>query len=78
MARSRVKDKRIYECDECHERHYFHWSEMMRRTKPRCWNCGCTRLIATSREARKEMKERNDALVNFDDSRKDLVRQQQR
>lgn len=78
LARSRVKDKRLYECDECKERRYLHPVELMRAAKPRCFACGCTRLIVCSREAKKELIERNDRLVCFDDSRKDLARARRR
>ena len=44
--------KRLYECDDCHERRFVAWIELNRAAKPKCQRCGCTRLELVSDEAK--------------------------
>lgn len=49
------KNKRLYECDECHRRAYFHWVQFTRAAKPKCPGCGCSRLEPVSNTAKVEI-----------------------
>lgn len=44
--------KRLYECDDCHERRFVAWVELNRAARPKCFGCGSTRLELVSEEAK--------------------------
>jgi len=44
--------RRLYECDDCHERRFVSWVELNRAAKPKCYGCGSTRLELVSEEAK--------------------------
>lgn len=44
--------KRLYECEECHERRFVAWVELNRAARPRCYACGSTQLELVSEEAK--------------------------
>lgn len=48
------KNTRKYECDECKKHSYFHWIEFNRASRPKCPNCGCSRLELVSEAAKLE------------------------
>lgn len=50
----RQVQKRLYECDDCHERRFVAWVELNRAAKPRCFRCGSTRLDLVSEEAKSD------------------------
>ena len=45
-------NKRLCECDECHERRFVAWVELNRAARPRCYGCGSQRLELVSEEAK--------------------------
>lgn len=47
-------NKRLYECDDCHERRFVAWVELNRAAKPRCMKCGATRLELVSEDAKND------------------------
>jgi len=49
---SKQVQKRLYECDDCHERRFVVWVELNRAAKPHCYACGSTRLELVSENAR--------------------------
>jgi len=53
MADKQV-NKRLYECEECHDRRFVPWVELNRAAKPRCYGCGSTRLELVSEDAKKD------------------------
>jgi len=55
------KNKRMYKCDGCGSRRMYSRIEFSRRTKPRCPDCGCTRLELVSDEGRKERLDISEA-----------------
>jgi len=44
--------KRMYECEECHERRFVSWMELNRAARPTCLGCGSGRLELVSEEAK--------------------------
>jgi DNA-directed RNA polymerase subunit RPC12/RpoP len=57
------KGQRLYKCDDCGSRSYFHWKEFERAGKPRCPGCGCTRLEPCSKDARDEIVRKQQVRV---------------
>jgi hypothetical protein len=52
MAGSKQITKRLYECDDCHERRFVAWVELNRAARPRCYGCGSQRLELVSEDAK--------------------------
>ena len=50
----RQVNRRLYECQECHERRMVPWVELNRAARPKCYGCGSTRLELVSEEAKKD------------------------
>jgi hypothetical protein len=48
----RQVQRRLYECDDCHERRFVAWVELCRAAKPKCYKCGSTKLELVSDEAK--------------------------
>ena len=47
--------KRLYECQDCHERRMVPWVELNRAARPKCYGCGSIHLELVSPEAIKDM-----------------------
>ena len=52
--KGRQVSRRLYECDDCHERRMVSWIELNRAAKPKCMGCGSTRLELVSEDAKKD------------------------
>lgn len=55
--------KRLYECEDCHERRFIPWIELNRAAKPRCFRCGSTKLELVSEDAKKDRAELNQVRI---------------
>jgi hypothetical protein len=55
--------KRMYECDDCHERRFVAWVELNRAGKPRCYKCGSTRLEMVSKEGKEDRARLNSERI---------------
>jgi hypothetical protein len=51
----------MYKCDDCGSRRMYSKIEFSRSSKPRCPNCGCTRLELVSDEGIKEQLDVTEA-----------------
>lgn len=52
MGHPRKGLKSLYECDDCKTRRFVDFLELNRAAKPRCMNCGSTRLELVSEDAK--------------------------
>lgn len=59
MAKERKGYNYLYECDDCKSRRRVKWIEQNRAAKPRCYNCGSTRLELVSPDARADQARLN-------------------
>ena len=59
MANKSKGMRRLYECDDCHTRRMVNWVELNRAAKPKCFNCGSTRLELCSEDAKKDQARLN-------------------
>jgi hypothetical protein len=53
-----LRGKRLYQCDACQAQRFIHWVEFNRSAKPRCTECGCSRLDLVSEAGKDEALER--------------------
>lgn len=72
MSTSRTKGKRKYECQECKAWRFVHWTELERRTRPRCMACGSTRLEPASEGAKEDVIQASTNLASHRDTRGDI------
>ncbi len=58
------KGFRLWQCDECKEKSWFHWIERNRAARMRCPRCGCSRLEIVSDEGYQDMVFKQRERVN--------------
>ena len=59
-----MKGSRKFQCDECKTIRFVNSMERVRAAKPRCMNCGSTRLEPVSEGAKQESPSLNNLLNN--------------